>query len=1006
LRNRFPKSFKRSSGTNKITRTSAFRAIKGIEEQRSRNLVRGAIAGSSAITPSSDSINSIRKAANPADIALGIKILLGKDGAFPFPNIGGTYRNLLQKHSLKSVAPRSEVAFVAGHVNGWKDEARTILTAMAHFARIPENSPLDGMEAIAAFVDRYGASSYVVRKIAYVMSRYGDDANLQPAFQSIAKKLSQSKFPSPYFSAMELMDTDLSYFRGVSTRVQIYKKYVENDYRQYLPLHEMIPIPLSREDLAAHLRKSHSTSLVDELVSLICIVNLEECWPDLSKILLALLDKDLIASINEFAATTFNSRSLYADVDPLDADTVYYQRAAAFSEFKECALYRRFADVILAPRLMSGLVLSVDDCKTASRPEPSINDLTKVTQGFINPDDYLRAQSCGNFLRTVQVLRFLNDGRNYAFLSAHDLRFICEHTVALDILLAEVEIEALYASADEESRPLVTVLALALHKAKSRDEDVDFKFRYSLCQTVIKQFRGKLEDFIVWLLPKTPQIANYLLSILDRQTLQKLYWLIHSADEADRTRQSLLRAVGKQRNEIAFFIEADSIEAQRQVAKLRKFFDDSRIYVDGIAMKEWLVANPSTYAQQYIKMIEHDISPLKVVSASVEGGKVVFTEAKESAAALDYVLLEVAKLAYEQFCTNRQFGVESYLGRRIRHNTMKGMMRGGVEDLIDLPAYRVLSYDSDFVDANRQWIESYHRLIEHLRKDLLQFRSDTKPHGIFSSTLKQDENTHVGIGSLRNMVVAAPNVELMNELLIRFCWQEIDPQLQAASKMITVDMIKEVNESVDHHFAHFDDELQRGFKQQLREAVHERLMRLGSWFRQPEDGFVNATTRQLGELILVEARENNVFDNRSIVWSGEAVDMEIDGLSVHRMYDCLFVTLRNAIKYGEEDGPILIHVHPVAPAFESVCRISTAVSSQFGDARERAGHIARLAESFASGDPEAAMSIEGYSGIRKLRYITRTSEGIPTADYEVTNDICTVSFALTVELAHRERNQQ
>src|SRR5205085_6771499 len=108
------------------------------------------------------------------------------------------------------------------------------------------------------------------------------------------------------------------------------------------------------------------------------------------------------------------------------------------------------------------------------------------------------------------------------------------------------------------------------------------------------------------------------LSILDRQTLQKLYWLIRSADEADTTRQSLLKAVGKQRNQIEYFIEADGIEAQRQVAKLRKYFDDSRIYVDGVAMKEWLVANPSAYAQQYLKMLEHNVSHISAMSAKIE----------------------------------------------------------------------------------------------------------------------------------------------------------------------------------------------------------------------------------------------------------------------------------------------------------------------------------------------------------------------------------------------------
>ena len=380
----------------------------------------------------------------------------------------------------------------------------------------------------------------------------------------------------------------------------------------------------------------------------------------------------------------------------MSADIAFYQRAAAFSEFNDCARYRLYIDTLIAPRLMSGLAVSVD--ATIQHPiQVSLKDLTKATQGFAEPDDYLRVQSCGSFLRTIQLLSYLDRHNNRAAISAHDLRFICEHTIALDILLSEREIEALYELSDEESKPLVAVLALALYKAKSRDEDVDFKFRHSLCQTVLTQFHGKLEEFIVWLLPKTPQIANYLLTILDRQTLQKLYWLIGSADEADRTRQAIL---------------------------------------------------------------------------------------------------------------------------------------------------------------------------------------------------------------------------------IRFCWLEIEPQLQAASKMITVDLVKQVNDSIQVHFSHSDeDEAHRSYKQQLRETVHERLARLGSWFRQPEDGFVNASTRQLGELILVEATDGKITENQPFEWSGDALDIQIDGLSVHRMYDCLFVTLRNALKYGAEDSLIKINVSREAQAVEGVSQI-------------------------------------------------------------------------------------
>ncbi|MBO4228419.1 hypothetical protein [Bradyrhizobium neotropicale] len=67
----------------------------------------------------------------------------------------------------------------------------------------------------------------------------------------------------------------------------------------------------------------------------------------------------------------------------------------------------------------------------------------------------------------------------------------------------------------------------------------------------------------------------------------------------------------------------------------------------------------------------------------------------------------------------------------------------------------------------------------------MQFRSDSKPHGIFSSSSKGDENTFLGIDALSSTMTAVPSIEFMNELLIRFCSQEINPQLQAAAKSLT-----------------------------------------------------------------------------------------------------------------------------------------------------------------------------------------------------------------------------
>lgn len=979
---------------------SAFRYLNRVSDLRIRNLLRGIISSPHDGYPSRYAINELRRAASTEDLAVSSELLLGEEGAFPLPNIGGTNQNLLRPHSLNVISPSAELAFVIGHINGWKLEACTIITSIGEFAKLPEADPVDGMNALASFVERFGASSYCTRKLAYLMSRYRDTPDLQRPYQSIAEKVAQSKFPSPFFTAMELLDDKFDYLSGTSTRVQIQQKYLDGDFRQLLSLNDIAPVPLSSSDLAAIFRKAHSMSLVDEVVSLLFVIHFKEHWPQLFKILEQLLDQSIYSALCHFCLLEFNTSALYSDENPLSADLLFYRRALAFTEFASCAKFRVHVDAILTPRLMRECAPIVED-SFKSRDLISVRDLTKSLQGYRLSEDERKIQACGTFLRTVQFLTYLEQNPRTSGFDQHDFKFICEHTGGLDVLLTEKEIERLYVSSDQDSRPLVTVLALALYKVRTRDEDVDFKFRFALCQIVIERFHSSLEEFIEWLLQGSPQIANYLLSILDKPTLQKLYWLITSADQADTTRQSLLRAVGRQRNSILYFVEADAIEAGRQVAKLRKYFDDSRLYVDSIAFKEWLVANPSAYAQQYMKMIEHNVG-VSAQTAKVENGKIVITGEVDAATAFDYILIEVAKIAFAQFCTNRQFGIESYLGRRIRHNTLTGMMRGGVEELIEGPVYRVLRHDNAFKEANNAWLTNYRKVLEHLRRDLLQFHSDAKPQGIFSSVVRGDENTFLALASIRNSLATVRSTELFNELLIRFCWQEINPQLQNASKIISVDFVKNINELIEHHFEHFVSELCGQYRQNVRELVHERFARLASWFRQPEDGFVSASTRQLSDLILVEANDGKSIVDRDLQWLGGGLDIQLDGLSVHRMYDCLFVLLRNALRYSAKDSTIILQADEQPIGRDSFTRVKVSVSSQFAGAVQQKSQLKRLEHSFVSENPEEAMATEGYSGIKKIRYITRVNEGASTASYRVEGDRCIVEFSLTVELANRQ----
>ncbi|RVD17816.1 MAG: hypothetical protein EOS73_09685 [Mesorhizobium sp.] len=982
-------------------RQKSFLALREITDEKTRNLMRGILAQNATIEASSSSINSIRKNCHAEDLANAVTMLLGRNGAFPFPNINGKYRDLLLSHKLDPITPEAELIFILGHVNGWKELSAEILGAISTLRDLASADPVDALGAIRIFAERWGASNYLAKKVAFVMAT-SNDRDLSQSLGEIADIVEQEKAPNPYFSALESIDSSFSYFGGISTRVQVYGKYVTDDFRQFLALHNIVGSPVSHDDIGPFIRKSHSMSLVDEVVAILQLLHTGERWPWIRDTINRHLDPDLKKCFIDFCDIPFHAEALFAGSSPLDADLTYYRRSLAFLEFRAPALYRGYVDQVVGHRLL-GKLLRVDTSFKSRVKSPSRRELTKALHGFHLADDYKKVQKAGRFLRTISFLVYLENLDGPLRLNHHDIRFILDNTTALDTLMSEIEMERLYLSVDEQSRPLVTVLALALHKARSHSDDVDFKFRLNLSIAIESKFQSSIVVFIEWLLNVTPEVANFLLSVLDRSTLQKMYWIVRSADEADQIRQDILRAVGRKKELIEYFVEADSIEAQRQVSRLRKYFDDSRIFVDGVAMKRWLVENPSSYSQQYIRMIERNVETITAhtISLSKDGLTRIATTEIASSAAYDYILFEVAQIAFQKFCTDVNFGIESYLGRRIRHNTLSGVMRSGVDSIIDKFQFRALQFEKDFMDANARWTAEYRSLIDIVRNDYLQFRSTLKPKGLFSAELKADtEPTRTNIALLRGATWAARSGELLNDLLIRFCWREIDPQLNAAAKFITSNLLQRANTLIESNFQGFQGDLYKQYRAELHDAVHERFIRLASWFRQPESGFVTASTKQLGDLIFMEASEEST--TAAIEWKGGDPDALIDGLSVHRMYDCLSVLIRNALGYSREWTPIEVSVDKQMGNKANIARLNVSVTSTLASPEERQAHIERLAACFADEDLSASMVREGYSGIKKLRFILMHSEGSSTASYSINHDLCRISFVLTVELASDE----
>lgn len=391
------------------------------------------------------------------------------------------------------------------------------------------------------------------------------------------------------------------------------------------------------------------------------------------------------------------------------------------------------------------------------------------------------------------------------------------------------------------------------------------------------------------------------------------------------------------------------------------------MYVDSISMKKWLDSNPSVSTEQYRSLHPRArISSYENISSGDTNVLVIHVNDQS-----EYLITQIAKDAFEQFCLNTEFGIESYLGRRIRHNTLDGVTTDTVDAVLRKSEYGIILANSSMRRTVEAWMDAYKSIVDKLRRDHLQFKSH---HSLFNAILDvEDSSAKENIRVLSSTLRATGGSELLNDLLIAFCWKQITPQLENAARFIRTTLLQEANTSIDKYFSGIFGTVEGQIKAELHEAVNEVFKKVSDWFQVPRTGFISASIRDLCQIILIDVNRHN-----GVEFSGDALDIKYTGISVHRLYDCLAVLLQNAHKHGEDGTAILVNVCARKAEAESVLDLvaiditSTVAKEQYQNSK------ARIAKAIETAEAGTDMVTEGYTGIKKIKFISRISEGMHT----------------------------
>ena len=830
----------------------------------------------------------------------------------------------------------------------------------------------------------------------------------QPPCKSLIQTdeiLGHSESPLLQYSARENLTLGISIFSIARRHTNTQKARVGSDYRRSHFLNNFVATPVSENDAAAYLYRAVNTSLVDTVYALWVLLNLKSDYPKFFPTLKAELDNKILdalvdaqSEVSALDLPTFDSEAIQNEERK---SLGYYRYCAAFLEFPDLCKFRNDIDKVIGLRLISPLcpirhpwpAEPYDDFKILRQKDGNF-DIKTHNSGKVQVD---------SFYRTYLFLRLIQDPINLSHLEEDDFKYIFNNTMGLDALLIERELDSIHLSASEESRPIVEVLALALHRSRSSDPDVEFAYRTRLVALVIEKFQRSIPRFIYSLIEKYPAIAHYLAISLDEQTLQKMYGLINSSKEASLARKEILYAIGHATNRIEFIVEAEAIETRNKVANLTKYFDTSRMFVDSVAMKGWLDSNPSAYTQEYKelcpRMVETITSVPEVLDHSTGAVKqrTVITVSPTAS----HLVEQIAGAAFKEFCTNTEFGIESYLGRRIRHNTLLGVMTDPIDDILTKAPYQPVLVRTKFGSAIDYWFNQYKLFIDKMRREFLQFRSSNTPNALFSPALDLSDSATERAVTQLSKVLELSGSEMLTDLVIEFCWNQIGPQLDHASRQIKINMAGNVKQMLTSNLSQFRGREEQIIVSELDEAVGSVFFKVSSWFRLPETGFVPASIEELCNIIDIEFKRQETATNVT----GNSLNTRYYGISVHRLYDCLAVLIQNAMKHGDPHSAVSVDVFAEEIPQTNLQRVAVSVFSVV-DLDEMEKSIDRIREALQASESGRDMVTEGYTGLKKVKYITKLNEGRHTVMASCKGNELEVRFSLRAEVANESSRDE
>lgn len=304
------------------------------------------------------------------------------------------------------------------------------------------------------------------------------------------------------------------------------------------------------------------------------------------------------------------------------------------------------------------------------------------------------------------------------------------------------------------------------------------------------------------------QKATFFLANICIPVLMDTSGLFTSSDELLDERLNVLALLAREnrRAESVYAEEAAGIRTNKLIRSGLQIIDSNRVNVDIAALTRWAMRRYQESYLRYQALVEADVGTaakfeevLAVIRSSAESKGEYFTIPDSEA---DTLLLEIILDIKRKFLEDPEYGLEYFLGKRIRHGTIAGHMRGPVETsgLITERANPSAPYQENiewlpqlsFADAGAResasacfdkFSEDYDKLISYARDQRLHVRSTSHPEGLFDVAIGPPQY-HL----MKSIATRDLDFEGFVGFAINIMWVQLQPSLEAAKAFLAIEM--------------------------------------------------------------------------------------------------------------------------------------------------------------------------------------------------------------------------